>query len=147
MPPGRIPKPVAPPLAVVPACETTPKPPSGLNKTGRDIWQRTWASCAAWLVLDADYRIVERLCQLADDRQAMRETVKADGAMTLGSTGQWRAHPLLTEIRAIEATMSRIESELGIGPLARKRLGVATVTKTTRLDELQARRRRTDSPF
>ena len=77
----------------------------------------------------------------------MREIIKTDGAMTLGSTGQWRAHPLLTEVRAIESQMSRIESELGIGPLARKRLGVATVTKTTRLDELQARRRRTESPF
>ena len=54
----------------------------------------------------------------------MRTIVAQDGLMTLGSTGQWRAHPLLTEIRAIEAAMLRIETELGIGPLARKRLGV-----------------------
>jgi P27 family predicted phage terminase small subunit len=145
MPRGRTPKPVAPPIAVVPAAETTPKPPARLGKTGRDTWQRTWTSCAAWLNL-SDYRLIERLAQLADDREAMRTIVAQDGLMTLGSTGQWRAHPLLTEIRAIEAAMLRIETELGIGPLARKRLGVATVTTRSTLDELAVRRRGPENP-
>ena len=76
----------------------------------------------------------------------MRTIVAQDGLMTLGSTGQWRAHPLLTEIRAIEAAMLRIETELGIGPLARKRLGVATVTTRSTLDELAVRRRGPENP-
>ena len=76
----------------------------------------------------------------------MRTIVAQDGLMTLGSTAQWRAHPLLTEIRAIEAAMLRIETELGIGPLARKRLGVATVTTRSTLDELAVRRRGPENP-
>jgi hypothetical protein len=60
--------------------------------------------------------------------------------MVTGSMGQRRANPLLSELRALEAQMTKYESLCGFTPTDRARLGYAEVKRASKLDELLARR-------
>ena len=121
-------------------CSTVPKPPGSLGDAGREVWGRMWVAGQAWLSVDTDRDVLTRLCEVHDERDAMREQIAVDGFMVPGSRGQLRPHPLLTHLRALETQMTHWESVCGFTPSARAQLGHAKVACVSKLDELMAKR-------
>lgn len=130
------------PVVVLAASSTPPKPPATLGDTGGDVWERLWVAGQAWLSAETDLDVITRLCESHDEREAMREQLALDGYMVMGSVGQMRPHPLLAHLRALEAQMTRWETECGFTPAARSKLGYAEVKRVSKMDELLARRRK-----
>ncbi|MEU5424020.1 phage terminase small subunit P27 family [Streptomyces olivoreticuli] len=128
------------PVVHLAAVAAVPPPPDTLGEVGARVWDRLWTAGQAWLSPTTDLDILTRLCEAHDEREAMRDQVAADGYMVSGSMGQLRAHPLLSEIRALEAQMTRWESACGFTPTDRARLGYAEVRRASKLEELIQRR-------
>ncbi|MFB7907655.1 phage terminase small subunit P27 family [Kitasatospora sp. NPDC056076] len=133
-------RPLPEPVVQLAAVAHLPSPPATLGDTGRAAWDRLWTAGQAWLSPATDMDVLTRLCEAHDEREAMRDQVAADGYMVPGSMGQTRAHPLLTQIRALEAQMTKWESLCGFTPTDRARLGYAEVKRASKLDALIARR-------
>jgi hypothetical protein len=82
-----------------------PKPPCGLGKAGKALWNK----------IQAEYGIddsgglahLETACHCADDVQRMRDIVATDGHTVKNRFGAVVAHPLLTQIRSAE-TVQRL---------------------------------------
>lgn len=129
------------PVVVLAASNSPPRAPKSLGDNGREVWERLWVAGQAWLSIETDADVLTRLCESHDEREAMRDQIAQDGYMVEGSVGQLRPHPLLAHLRALEAQMTRWESECGFTPAARSKLGYAEVKRVSKLDELMARRR------
>ncbi|WP_371646482.1 phage terminase small subunit P27 family [Streptomyces mirabilis] len=128
------------PVVHLAAVADIPAPPDTLGETGERAWGRLWTAGQAWLSPATDLDLLTRLCEAHDEREAMRDQVAQDGYMVTGSMGQMRAHPLLSEIRALESQMTKWESLCGFTPTDRARLGYAEVKRASKLEELVARR-------
>mgnify|MGYP003474858876 FL=1 len=87
---------------------------------------------------------MERLCANHDLRADMLAYIERDGLTVEGYKGQPRPHPLLAEVRALEAEMRRIEVECGFTPASRSKLGYVEVKRVSKMDELIERRKRRD---
>lgn len=128
------------PVVHLAAVASIPAVPDSLSEAGRRAWERLWTAGQAWLSPTTDLDVLTRLCEAHDEREAMRDQVAQDGYMIPGSMGQSRAHPLLSEIRAVESQITKYESLCGFTPTDRARLGYAEVKRASKLDELIARR-------
>ena len=133
------------PVTVLAAAAGAPPPPASLKESGIAEWQRLWTAGRGWLSPELDSMVMERLCQNHDLRREMLTAVERDGLTVEGYKGQPRPHPLLSEIRALESEMRRIEVECGFTPASRSKLGYAEVKRVSKIDELMQRRRRTES--
>ncbi|CCB74965.1 MULTISPECIES: phage terminase small subunit P27 family [Streptomycetaceae] len=133
------------PVVQLAAVAAIPAAPGTLGEAGRTAWDRLWTAGQAWLSPTTDLDVLTRLCEAHDEREAMRDQVAADGYMVPGSMGQMRAHPLLSEIRAVESQITKYESLCGFTPTDRARLGYAEVRRASKLDELIARRQQRGS--
>jgi P27 family predicted phage terminase small subunit len=154
MPAGRPPKPVErkrragnpggrplpEPVVQLAAVAHLPPAPATLGAAGRSAWDRLWTAGQAWLSPTTDLDVLTRLCEAHDEREAIRDAIADEGYMVTGSMGQRRANPLLSELRALEAQMTKYESLCGFTPADRARLGYAEVKRASKLDELLARR-------
>ena len=128
------------PVVQLAAVASIPPAPDSLGEAGARVWDRVWTAGQAWLSPATDLDVLTRLCEAHDEREAMRDQVAQDGYMVAGSMGQMRAHPLLSEIRALESQITKYESLCGFTPTDRARLGYAEVKRASKLDELIARR-------
>jgi len=129
-------------LAVEPVGKV-PAPPKRLGPAGRSAWRTAWRQCSAWLT-DSDAALVERCAELADERAALREAIEKTGRTTRGSQGQLVDHPLVSQLRQVEALILKTEAVLGVGPSNRFRLGIAVaraVKDASKADELLAKYR------
>jgi P27 family predicted phage terminase small subunit len=123
-------------LTVVPV-ERVPRSPSSLGKAGQSAWRVVFAECK-WLT-SADIATVERLSRLRDEEAELLALVESAGRTTRGSQGQLVDHPYVGQLRAVEASMVRLEQVLGLGPLHRARLGIAVAkaaAESTHADRL-----------
>lgn len=128
------------PVVHLAAVASIPAAPATLGEAGVKAWERLWTAGQAWLSPTTDLDVLTRLCEAHDEREAMRDQVAQDGYMVTGSMGQLRAHPLLSEIRALESQMTKWESLCGFTPTDRARLGYAEIKRASKLDDLIARR-------
>jgi P27 family predicted phage terminase small subunit len=117
-----------------------PPPPATLSNVGVAVWERLWTAGQAWLSPATDLDILTRLCEAHEERDALREAIAEEGYMVTGSMGQRRANPLLSEVRALEAQMTKWESLCGFTPTDRARLGMVEVKVKSRLEEMLERR-------
>lgn len=139
--PGR--RPLPEPLIALPVpANTIPKTPRGLKSPGRSVWKRLWSVGRAWLSDTTDYDLVLRLAQAHDERDELRRVIDKDGYFATGSQGQTVSHPAVAQIRALEQLMTRYEGLCGFTPSDRSRLGLAEVTRVSKLDEFLSRRNR-----
>ncbi len=128
------------PVVILSQAAGAPQVPATLGETGRAEWDRLWTAGRTWLSPQIDVMAVTRYCEQHDRRALMLECIAADGPITLGHKGQPRQHPLIGEVRALEAEMRRMEIELGFTPAARSKLGYAEVRRVSKMDELMQRR-------
>ena len=124
-------------LVALPGADGVPAVPEQLLEVGQARWRQVWGH-ATWLSPAADVPTVTRLCELEDLVAALRSQLATDGAMSAGSHGQQRLHPAWAEIRAVVDRLLRLESALGLTPVARSQLGVAEVQQAKELSPLEA---------
>lgn len=85
--------------------QTATRAPNGLGTGGK----RLWKSVVSEYELRPDELEILRRCARMVDRIETIDSVLADVELvTEGSRGQQRAHPLLVELRGIEAELGRL---------------------------------------
>lgn len=100
----------------------TQDPPASLGAVGRAVWATI---TQAGPYQDHDALMLERYCQLHDDRAVLLALVDTEGYVVPGSKQPSTAHPALRLARDIEAQMTQLESVLTLHAEARGRLGLA----------------------
>jgi hypothetical protein len=117
-------------LTVLPGASEPPEPRRPLGRHGRELWNEIWTSPAAWLAPGVDSEHVLVLCELLDERVALRATV-----LRAQDRHERRA------LRALDTEYLGALADLGLNPVERARLGVAEVKKpSSTLDAIAERR-------
>ena len=108
------------------ASEGIPDPPPDLGIAGTVLWNGAWSEAIVWLSPSSDMRAVERACYLADAEKIARERYAATHEPADGRIYVTTSHELGIAL-----------GELGFGPVARTRMGVAEVTRVSKIDALR----------
>jgi hypothetical protein len=124
-------------IGVISAAGKAPRMPSGLCQPASDAWRGFWSDVVSGAVQPSDTEVTLRWVANIDRYhrllgEADRET------MVIGSTGQPKPNPLYDLAYKIEASIRADEQQLGVGPLARLRLGVALSESVKSLTELNS---------
>lgn len=113
------------------------EPPDTVPADGKVWWAKHVPLLVESGVLDrVDVSLVELAAVMWARIQQSRRVLAADGHFTTGSVGQLRAHPSLAIERESVKEYKRLAVELGIGPLARTNLGLATLSGAAKMAEL-----------
>ena len=100
-------------------------PPSPLwSVTTRDAWETFWTSIVAHAAEPVDLHSIRRMFDYIDRQQKMWEIVEDEGYVVASERGGDRAHPLIASIASIEKLIDRLESQFGVRPYSRMRLGL-----------------------
>jgi hypothetical protein len=100
----------------VPVSEA-PEPARPLGKAGRELWDRIWLACAAWLKVDADAEHILLLCEMTDERAQLRY-------MVMSNPDEHRDRKALRDLD--KQIMSGL-ALLGMNPIDRNRLVIGEV--------------------
>ena len=115
-----------------------PQRPAGRDDwlpTVTAAWETYWASELARLSLDVDLPSIYRLFDMYDQHGRAMDVVRK-ALVVRGSTGQIRANPLADLALRLDASIVRLENELGVTPAARGRMGIRiSAPETPRLAE------------
>jgi phage terminase small subunit len=113
-------------VTLLPQADGIPDFPADLDDAGKDLWRRVWQDGITWISPKTDMQAAEEACRAADDvtvaRTRYRATRDPKDAAALVSLGK----------RLDDAL-----SMLGFNPTARSRLGVAEVTRVSKLEALR----------
>jgi P27 family predicted phage terminase small subunit len=104
-----------------------------MTAVGQAHWDRIWQ--APWMLPDYDLAVVTRLCEMYEDREAMRASIKEWGLLLPASNGG-RANPVIDKLGKIDGELRKLEIECGLTPAARSRLGLTEVKRQSKLDEM-----------
>ena len=135
MPAGRIPKPVGISQGHRRKAAVTlrdfgdrlpvPRAPPGLLASSRKRWRAYWQSNLAQAVdRQVDLPRIERWIETSDEYEKVNAIFKQT-RLVKGSTGQPALNPLATYLATLLAELRAAETDLGMTPLARQRLGIA----------------------
>lgn len=94
-----------------------PEPARPLGKPGRELWDRVWLACAAWLRAEADAEHILLLCEMTDERAQLRYMV-----MTNPDN-----HHDRKALRDLDKQIMSGLALLGMNPIDRNRLVVPEV--------------------
>lgn len=89
----------------------TSKPPTRLSASARALWTGV---TARWELRPDEMRILEDACREATLVDKIEAALKAADLVTDGSTGQVRAHPLLSEVRQHRVAMTSLLARLAL---------------------------------
>jgi P27 family predicted phage terminase small subunit len=137
--PGK--RPLAEPLAIVPAANGIPTPPMPLDRAGAALWSQIWSEASDWLA-PSDVPLVALLAQFADERDRWLAHATEEGVTHTTRHGAIRVHPGIAEARRLEASMITCLSLLGLSPSDRSRLGLSEVRRMSSIADLLSRRQR-----
>jgi len=123
-------RPIPPPgeLLPLPGVRGIPDPHRPVGAVGRALWEQIWRCGAVWIARDVDVEMVLMVCELADERQALRVRVLSDN-----DPKERRG------LRDLDRLLMSSLGVLGFNPTDRIRLGVAEVKRMSVIEELQAR--------
>jgi P27 family predicted phage terminase small subunit len=144
---GRIPKPVGTtvghhrPTGVTLPNPTdrrpVPRAPAGLLAVSRKRWRAYWLSTLAQAVDRlVDLPRIERWIEMSDEYEKVNAILKQT-RLVKGSMGQPTLSPLAGYLSILLAELRAAETELGMTPLARQRLGIAYGQARLTLHELK----------
>jgi hypothetical protein len=86
------------------------RPPSGLRAAGRRLWA---AVVGPYVLTPAELEMLGQACRTSDELDRLERAVRALPELTtIGSTGQVRPHPLLSEVRSHRLLLERLTSAL-----------------------------------
>lgn len=89
---------------------TPPKPPAGLQKPGKALWQKI---AGTWELNLAELETLHLACRTADRLAEMEAQVAAEGLTLQGRNGTV-IHPLLAQIRLSTAALDKLIAHLRI---------------------------------
>ncbi|MDP8931103.1 MAG: phage terminase small subunit P27 family [Actinomycetota bacterium] len=119
--------------------EGAPQAPAGLLKATRDEWEAYWASPVSQAAEDVDVAALERLFTYRDEWRRATRAVRKAGRLTAGSKGQPRLNPLVDYVVRLEGMVRALETEVGLTPMSRARLGLTVGQAQLNLEELNRR--------
>jgi hypothetical protein len=91
---------------------TRPKrAPAGLGQRGRQLWKHV---TAAYELSAPETELLVEACRSADLCEQLQELVDQGGLTSIGSKGEARANPLLTELRAARLVLLRVLASLDL---------------------------------
>jgi hypothetical protein len=108
--------------------EGVPDYPADIGPDGAALWRNAWNAAITWISPATDTAAVEHAAHLADDIAEARRKYRAtrdpkDGRMVV----------------QFAKALSDALADLGFNPVARAKLGVAEVTRVSKLDALRRR--------
>lgn len=92
-----------------------PKPPTGLGKRGRQLWNDVVGEYA---LRPDELLTLQELARCADSIDVMESELKGAPLMVVGSTGQMRPHPLLAEVRGARQVYAQLARLLALADVA-----------------------------
>lgn len=119
-----------------------PKPPVGLGKNGKAVWNQVWTAGQSWLNPESDYALIKLLCEAADDYQRKRDALNKGTVeeVYFMPNGSWANHPYVNNVKDLRIQMTAWLSQLGFSPTDRARLGITENNAESPFDELKRRR-------
>lgn len=102
---------------------TVPDPRDDWRDDTKAAWRNYWASELAVLAIQVDTQLLFRLFGMYD-QYARAMDIVAKALIVKGSTGQIRTNPLAEHALRLDASILRLEAELGLTPAARARMGI-----------------------
>ena len=90
--------------------QETPKPPSGLRRSGRALWR---AVMTDYELDEHETTVLKEACRTADSLDDLQALLEAEGLMSSTSQGP-RVHPALVELRQQRITFARLLTALRI---------------------------------
>lgn len=86
---------------------TTRKPsaPRGLKPGGRSLWN---AVCKTYTLRPDELRVLKDACFEVDLIDDLQRCLAKDGVISIGSMGQERAHPAVSELRQHRSVLSAL---------------------------------------
>ncbi len=122
-----------------------PDPPPGLLKDTRAVWDDLWHSRAsATIDLLSDWQRVTRWILYVDEWGRLMRAVRRERLGT-GSQGQTVLNPLWSALAQVESALQRAETDLGLGPASRLKLGMQVMENTKTIRDLIVDRERTEA--
>jgi hypothetical protein len=118
-----------------------PAPPPRLTRAVRDHWEAFWSDQISRLVTEAAVHHVRRYFVLLSERERLERKV-SKAPIVPGSAGQDTLNPLYKRLEELTREIEVYMRELGILPLSRMRLGVATGHARSALEEMREQLRR-----
>ena len=116
-----------------------PRPPDGLLSSTRKYWRSYWQSD---LAKAADPKLdlprIVRWIRVLDEYERI-DAIFKQTRLVKGSTGQPALNPLAGYLVSLMAELRAAETELGLTPLARQRLGIAYGQARLTVQELNRR--------
>jgi hypothetical protein len=97
----------------------TPRAPEGLGKSGRALWR---GILAEYGLAPHEIAILVQCCRVTDRLDAIEDELSGVPLTVEGSTGQPKAHPLLSEQRAQMRVLESLSRALSI-PLPNEQVG------------------------
>jgi P27 family predicted phage terminase small subunit len=117
-----------------------PPAPKGLGNHARSVWARLGKAVVSGAVdLNADWHVLHRYIWDVNFWAALTQKAANVEPVVKGSTGQPTMHPLIRAIGDLESRLDRLEELLGFNPLARFRLGIASLEEQQKQKDLNAR--------
>ncbi len=126
-----------------------PEPPATLGVAGRDAWIDAWST--PW-TLEPDTAGIAHLARLEDEAELLVRTIEEQGVVSkrpiVSPKGnvvgdEWVSHPLISDLRKLDAQLVALRATLGLDPASRARLALdAMANRPDAIDELQEHRRR-----
>ena len=111
-------------LSDTPDRRPVPRAPSGLLAVSRKRWRAYWLSNLAQAVdRQVDLPRIERWIEMSDEYEKVNAILKQT-RLVKGSMGQPVANPLVSYLTMLLGELRAAETELGMTPLARQRLGI-----------------------
>jgi P27 family predicted phage terminase small subunit len=129
-------------VELVPAEDVmAPEAPQGLLEATTEAWAVFWEGQVARALAPEDVPKVRRLFKLYDlwERAV---AIFEETPLVGGSKGQLRLHPMSDKADRLSEQIRGLETDLGIGPAARLRLGLTAGQVALTVDEVQERVRR-----
>jgi P27 family predicted phage terminase small subunit len=129
-----------PVVAVLPTVgEAIPPLPADLTDASAEHWNRIFS--AHWVSPTYDVVAVTRLCQMYEQRKLMQASISEHGWMLWRSNGSPMANPMIGQLNRLDTEIRQLETEFGLTPAARSRLGLTEVQRQSKLDEMIRRQR------
>lgn len=114
-----------------------PRLPRGLGSVGRACWRAYWADTISEVATGADLQDIIRYCHLVDRRAELERKV-ADEPTVENEYGR-QPNPLFKLTKELTREIEKTREQLGILPLARMRLGIATTQRAASVMDIRAR--------
>lgn len=116
-------------VVALPQAEGVPDVPADFGLEGTRLWGQLWQAGITWISPKSDMFAAEEACRLADDIAIARQRYRATSDPKDGRMVATLNRELMTAL-----------GNLGFDPASRTRLGVAEVTRVSKLEQLRASR-------